>query len=97
MPGYIIVDIEVTNPARYEEYKRLAAAHRRHTPRRKRCGTVASRSRMIVIEGPLMVEGFAVDPDAAEHRPGRDRDDPAQLLERIFTVTIADGHRLLVD
>ena len=24
MPAYVIVDIEVTDPARYEEYKRLA-------------------------------------------------------------------------
>lgn len=26
MPAYIIVDIEVTDPVRYEEYKRLASA-----------------------------------------------------------------------
>lgn len=26
MPAYIIVDIEVTGPVRYEEYKRLASA-----------------------------------------------------------------------
>jgi uncharacterized protein (DUF1330 family) len=26
MPGLIIVDIEVTDPVRYEEYKRLASA-----------------------------------------------------------------------
>ena len=26
MPAYLIADIEVTDPARYEEYKRLAAA-----------------------------------------------------------------------
>jgi len=25
MPAYVIVDIEVTDPVRYEEYKRLAA------------------------------------------------------------------------
>jgi len=26
MPAYIIVDIEITDPARYEEYKKLAGA-----------------------------------------------------------------------
>jgi uncharacterized protein (DUF1330 family) len=62
MPAYVIVDIEITDPVRYEEYKRLAAptVHKFGGRYLVRGGTVEvlegerTPHRVVVLEFPTM-------------------------------------------
>ena len=67
MPAYIVVDIDVTDPVRYEEYKRIAAdtvtAHGgRYIVRGGRCETLEgdwTPSRFVVLEFPDYASALA--------------------------------------
>jgi uncharacterized protein (DUF1330 family) len=91
MTAYIVVDIDVTDPVRYEDYKKLAhasvVAHGgRYIVRGGRCETLEGEwtpSRFVVLEFPdaTTARGWW---DSPEYRPARDIRHAAARSEMIL-------------
>jgi uncharacterized protein (DUF1330 family) len=90
MPAYVVVDVDVRDPERYEEYKRLAppsiAAHGgRYLARGGRCRVLEgdwTPARLVILEFPTVesAEKWLNSPEYAAARQLRHASSSARLV-----------------